>query len=436
MRCRQAMFNKRIIFFFIFCLSFSFIHAVDKATAMRIEKEIEKHQTEIIKIRRFLHMNPELSNQEYETSSLIASKLMGLGLDVNTGIAKTGVTALLQGNQKGLTIAYRTDIDALPIQELTNVPFKSLNPGVMHACGHDVHTSIALGTAIVLTSLKDKINGNIKFIFQPAEEGVPIGEEGGAKIMVQEGVLDDPPVGAIFGLHVWPENVGSILFSPETIMANSDWFQIIIKGKSAHGARPQEGIDAIVLASQVVTSVQSIVRRSIDPTEPVVVSFGKIQGGTKANIIANEVLLEGTVRTLSEASRKKIGLLIKNIVKGITHSVGADYSFIYQEGTPAVYNHPDLAKIMLPTFTKCLGEKNIRPLKPQLVSEDFSYYCQKIPGLYFFLGVKDPSQKTMAPLHNPYFMPDERSIALGIKIMCHLLLDCLEKQSQLENNFR
>jgi len=239
MRCRQVMFNKRIIFFFIFCLSFSFIHAVDKATAMRIEKEIEKHQNEIIKIRRFLHMNPELSNQEYETASLIASKLMGLGLDVNTGIAKTGVTALLQGNQKGLTIAYRADIDALPIQELTNVPFKSLNPGVMHACGHDVHTSIALGTAIVLTSLKDKINGNIKFIFQPAEEGVPIGEEGGAKIMIQEGVLDDPPVGAIFGLHVWPENVGTILFSPETIMANSDWFQIIIKGKSAHGARPQ-----------------------------------------------------------------------------------------------------------------------------------------------------------------------------------------------------
>jgi len=406
---------------------------VDKTTALRIEKEIQKHNLEIIKIRRFLHMNPELSNREYETAKLVASKLISLGLEVKKGVAKTGVVALLRGSQQGATVGIRADMDALPIQELTDVPFKSLNPGVMHACGHDVHTSIALGTAMVLTALKDKIKGNIKFIFQPAEEGPPPGEEGGASLMIKEGALQEPSVGAIFGLHVWPEDLGKAYFIPGHMMASSDWFQIVIKGKSSHAARPHEGVDSIALASNIVVSLQSVISRTTNPTDPAVLTIGKISGGTRSNIIAEKVILEGTVRTLSDRNRKKIPQLMENIVKGITHSFGADYTFSYRKGPPSLYNHPELAKIMLPTLLKVLGEEHVKELNPQMVAEDFSYYCQEIPGFYFFLGVKNPAQETVAPLHNPYFNPDERSITLGIKIMCHLLLDCLERQGHLES---
>ncbi len=408
--------------------------AVDKQTALLIDKEIEKRKIEIIKIRRFLHMNPELSNREYQTSKLIASKLISWGLEVKTGIAKTGVTGLLRGSEEGLTVALRADMDALPIQELAEVPYKSLNPGVMHACGHDIHTSIALGVALVLNNLKDHMKGNIKFIFQPAEEGPPPGEEGGAALMIKEGVLDNPPVRAIFALHVWPQDLGQVFFSSGPILAAADRFQIVIKGKSAHAARPYEGIDAITLAAQIIVDIQSIISRMVDPNDPAVITIGKIQGGTRANIVADEVRLEGTIRTLSEANRKRIPLLIENIVRGITEAFAAQYSFKFQPGTPPVYNHPELAKLMLPTLDHLLGENNVKDIKPQLVAEDFAYYCQKIPGLYFFLGVKNPQQETMAPLHSPYFNPDERSIPLGIKVMSHLLLDCLQHQSTLAVN--
>ncbi len=422
------------ILFFLFALLLFPLKGltVDKTTALRIEKEIQKHNLEIIKIRRFLHMNPELSNREYETAKLVGAKLISLGLEVKKGVAKTGVVALLRGSQQGATVGIRADMDALPIQELTDVPFKSLNPGVMHACGHDVHTSIALGTAMVLTALKDKIKGNIKFIFQPAEEGPPPGEEGGASLMIKEGVLQEPSVGAIFGLHVWPEDLGKAYFIPGHMMASSDWFQIVIKGKSSHAARPHEGVDSIALASNIVVSLQSVISRTTNPTDPAVLTIGKINGGTRSNIIAEKVILEGTVRTLSDRNRKKIPQLMENIVKGITHSFGADYTFSYRKGPPSLYNHPELAKIMLPTLLKVLGEEHVKEINPQMVAEDFSYYCQEIPGFYFFLGAKNPAQETMAPLHNPYFNPDEGSITLGIKIMCHLLLDCLERQGHLE----
>lgn len=405
---------------------------VDRETAFLIDKEIEKNITEIIRIRRFLHMNPELGNREYQTAKLIASKLLTLGFEVKTGVAKTGVTALLQGSEPGFTVACRADMDALPIQELTNVPYKSLIPSVMHACGHDIHTSIVLGTAMVLNPIKERIKGSIKFIFQPAEEGPPPGEEGGAKLMIEEGVLDDPPIGAIFGLHVWPENLGEVYFSPGSVMASADWFRITIKGKSSHAARPYEGIDAVVLASQIVLGIQSYISRTIDPQDPAVITIGRIYGGKRANIVADEVRLEGTIRTLSEENRENIPESIENITRGITHSFGADYVFEYHRGVPALYNHPELSKIMLPTLYDVLGEENVKELKPQMVAEDFSYYGQKIPGFYFFLGVKDPDQETMAPLHNPYFNPDERSIFLGIKLLCHLLLDCLHHPNHLE----
>jgi amidohydrolase len=407
--------------------------SIDQVTASQIEKEIEKYKAEIISIRRFIHMNPELSNREFETAKLVSSKLFSLGLEVKTGVAKTGVVGLLRGLRDGITVALRADMDALPIQELVDIPFKSLNPGVMHACGHDVHTSIALGTAFVLSSLKDKIKGNIKFIFQPAEEGPPLGEEGGAALMIKEGVLEEPPVKAIFGLHVWPEKLGQVLFSPGPIMASSDWFQIVIKGKSSHGARPHEGIDSIAIAAQIIVNLQAIVSRTIDPLDSAVLTIGKIEGGTKANIIAQDVKLEGTLRTLNPKTRETIPRLMENVIRGATHSFGADYVFNFQKGTPVVSNHPELAKIMLPTLLKVFGKENVQELKPQMVAEDFAHYCQKIPGFFFFLGVKNPTEKTMPPLHSPYFNPDERGIPLGIKIMCHLLLDSLEHQSRLDN---
>jgi len=410
--------------------------ATDPKTGLLIDNEIRNHEAEIIKIRRFLHMNPELSHQEFETAKLIAAKLLSLGLEVKTGIAKTGVTGLLRGEKQGLTIGLRVDTDALPIQELANVPFKSLNTGVMHACGHDIHMAIALGTAMVMSALRDKINGNIKFIFQPAEESAPSEEGGGAKRMIREGVLEDPSVRAIFGLHVWPENLGQVFFSPGPIMASSDWFQITILGKSSHGARPHEGIDAIALASQVIVSLQSIVSRTIDPTDPAVVTIGKIDGGTKANIIAEKVSIEGTIRTLSETNRRRIPRLIEDVVRGITHSFEATYIFEYRGGAPPLYNHPDLASILSPTLSRVLGDWNVREIKPQMVAEDFSYFCQKIPGFYLLLGAKDPESSAVAPLHSPFFNPDERSISLGIKIMCHLLFDCFEHQRHIDEAAR
>ncbi|MDH4197472.1 MAG: amidohydrolase, partial [Candidatus Aminicenantes bacterium] len=401
---------------------------VDARTAQRIDEEVDRIRAEIIKIRRFLHMNPELSNREYETAKLVAAKLSSLGFDVKTGVALTGVVGLLRGGQPGATVACRADMDALPIQELTNVPFKSLNPGVMHACGHDIHTSIALGTAMVLNSLKDRVKGNLKFIFQPAEEGAPADEEGGAALMIREGVLEDPPVSAIFGLHVWPEAVGQALFAPGEIMASSDWFQITIRGRSAHGARPHEGLDAVVIAAEVVTALQTIVSRALDPADPAVLTVGRVEGGVRWNIIPEKVTLEGTVRCLSEANRKKIPQVMESLVKNITAGYGASSSFDYRSLNPAVYNNPELAQTMLPTLVKVLGRDRVSDLKPQMVAEDFAYFGQKIPAFFFFLGVRTPGQPS-APLHSPTFNPDERSVAVGIKVMCHLLLDALEKQS-------
>ncbi len=407
------------------------LFAVDPKTAQKIDDEIEKNRSEIIKIRRFIHMNPELSNREFETARLVSSKLDTLGLAVRSGIARTGVVALLRGAQPGPSIAVRADMDALPIQETSGVAFKSLNPGVMHACGHDVHTSILLGTAMVLSTMKDKLKGSVSFIFQPAEEGAPQGEEGGADLMIREGALDNPPASAIFALHVWPEDFGQVFFAPGYITGSSDWFQITVKGKSAHGARPHEGLDAIVIASEIVQALQTVVSRAVDPTDPAVLSIGVIQGGTRPNIIAEKVTLEGTVRALSDANRRKIQPLMEAIVKGICEMYGAAYQFEYKPLCPSVYNNPELAATMTPTLVRLLGKDKVVEWKPQLIAEDFSFFAQKIPGFYFFLGVKNPAQTVAAPLHSPNFNPDERSIPLGIRILCHLLLDALEEQSTI-----
>ncbi len=406
---------------------------VDKTTAYLIDEEITRHIQEIIKLRRFLHMNPELSQREFETSKMVASQLLSMGLEVKTGTAKTGVIGLLRGGQPGMTIALRADLDALPIQEDTGLPYQSLNPGIMHACGHDIHTAIALGTARVLVKLKNQIKGNIKFIFQPGEEGPPAGEEGGASLMVKEGVLDDPPVWAMIALHAWPEvPVGQALFTSGPALAGADGFEILLKGKSAHGARPYEGIDAIVLASQVVLAIHSTLNRTIRPDDPAVVSIGMIQGGIRSNIIADEVRLSGTARTLTEANRTRIERQLFDITDGISKPLGAQFELQYNRGTLPVYNHPDLADILLPSLRAALGEEHVSSHPPQMVAEDFSEFSQRIPGFYFLLGVRPVGATAVAPLHNPRFNPDEKSIAVGIRAAAHLLLDGLATQHRME----
>ena len=426
--------NKGIFFFLIIALSLP-VFSVDKATSLRIAQIIEKHKQDIIDLRRFIHMNPELSNREFETSKLVSSKLLSLNMEVHSGIAKTGVIGLLRGKQDGITIGARADMDALPIEEQTGLPYESLNKGIMHACGHDIHTSIVLGTAIVLNEMRDQVKGNIKFIFQPAEEGVPPGEEGGAALMIKQGVLSNPPVRAVIGLHVWPdEETGRVLFSPGTVFAGSDTFEIIIKGKSSHGARPHQGIDAVHIASQVVVSIQSMINRTIDPVNPAVVSIGKISGGSRSNIIAEQVKMEGTVRTLDTITQEKIKNLIEKIIISRTQPFGASYIFKYNKGTSPLYNHPDLASILRPSLVNAVGENNVLSFSPQMVAEDFSEYSEKIPGFYFLLGVKPPWKKTISPLHSSQFSPDENCIPIGIKILCQLLLDCLDYQKQFENS--
>jgi len=427
----------RILLLTVSLYPFAFAQNIEEEKIMsrRIDYQIEKYKAEIIKTRRFIHMNPELSNREFETAKLVASTLMSYGLEVRTGIARTGVVALLRGSQPGFTVGIRADMDALPIQEMTSLTYKSLNPGVMHACGHDIHTAVAIGTAMVMSQLKDQIKGNIKFIFQPAEEGPPPGEAGGAALMLEQGILDNPPVGAVFGLHTWPEaDVGTVLFSPGPIMASSDGFEIILKGRGAHGARPHEGVDAVTLAAQTILTLQSLIDRRLDAADPAVITIGRIEGGTRANILAEQVRLAGTVRTLSRENRERIQRLIEGALKGISTAYDASYELNYRKGHPVVYNHPQLAKAMQPTLLKALGEDHVGPLKPQMISEDFSYFCQEVPVFFFFLGVRPRGMKEMPPLHNPYYNPDEESLTVGIRTMCHLLLDCLELQSTLETH--
>jgi amidohydrolase len=403
---------------------------VDPKTARRIDQAIEKNKAEIVKIRRFIHMNPELGNREVETARLIASTLEPLGFEVRTGVAKTGVVAVLRGGQAGPAVAVRADMDALPVQEATGLPYKSLNPGVMHACGHDVHSAVVLGTALVLKALKDDLKGTVTFLFQPAEEGAPEGEEGGADLMVREGALDDPQVSAVFGFHVWPEPTGRVLVAPGNVTAAADSFSITVKGRGAHGARPHEGVDAIVIAAEIVTALQTVVSRASDPTDPAVLTVGTIEGGTRRNIIADRVVLEGTIRTLSETNRKKLPALMESIVKNITGIYGAGYQYEYKPGNPSVFNNPELAASMIPTLVRLLGKERVVEWKPQMIAEDFAFLARKAPGFYFFLGVRAPGQ-TATPLHSPTFSPDESAIPLGVRIMSHLVLDALEGQSAL-----
>jgi len=362
----------------------------------QIAQAAEALRAKLIEQRRDFHMHPELSNREERTSRIVAERLRALGLDeVKTGVGRYGVVALLKGARPGPVVAVRADMDALPIQETIDVPYKSQNPGVKHACGHDVHTTVELGVAEVLSRMRDQISGTIKFIFQPAEEGAPVGEEGGATLMIKEGALENPRPQAIFGLHTVAFEVGQIAYHSGPAMASADRFAIIIRGKKSHGAQPQLGIDAIVVASECVTALQTIRSRRIDPLEPLVITIGTIKGGDRNNIIADEVKMEGTMRSLNEEVRTRAQELMRQTLASVTSAYGATFDLQFDSPNPVTYNDPRLVDETLPTIRRIVGDANVVAPKPFMPAEDFSYYQKVIPGFFYFLGVGNKAKGLM-----------------------------------------
>jgi amidohydrolase len=401
----------------------------------KVESLAEENMAKVIEWRHHLHEHPELSNREYKTAEYIAAHLTSLGLDVQTGVAKTGVVAILKGGKPGPVIALRADIDALPVPERAPIPWASKAVGeyngaevpVMHACGHDTHTAILMGTAEVLTQVKSELRGTVKFIFQPAEEGAPKGEEGGAKLMIKEGVLKNPDVEAIFGLHINSgTHVGNIKYKPGGTLASANSFEITIHGKQTHGSAPWSGIDPIVTAAQIINNAQTIVSRNLNLTnEAAVVSFGAIHGGVRNNIIPEEVKMVGTIRALDEEMKEKIFKRLKTIVEHTAASNGATVDFVINEGVPITYNNVELTNKMIPTLIDVVGAEHVRLVPAITGAEDFSYYQKEVPGFFFFLGGTplDTPEKDAAPHHTPDFYVDDAGMVYGVKAMSRLVVD-------------
>ncbi|HLL13694.1 MAG TPA: amidohydrolase [Pyrinomonadaceae bacterium] len=398
----------------------------------RIAQAAEAMRAQLVAQRRDFHMHPELSNREERTSRIVAERLKSLGFDeVRIGVARHGVVGVLKGGRPGGVVAVRADMDALPIQETNDVPYKSRNAGVKHACGHDVHTTVALGVAEVFSKMRAEISGTIKFIFQPAEEGPPAGEEGGAPLMIKEGALENPRPQAIFGLHTEPNvQAGQIGYHSGAAMASSDTFSVTIRGKGAHGAQPQLGVDAVVVASECVLALQHIRSRRIDPLEPLVITIGTISGGTRFNVIANEVKLTGTMRTHNERVRERAIELMRETLTHVTAAYGATFELNFEGSNPVTYNEPALVEAMLPTIRRVVGTENALAIKPFMPAEDFSYFQKVVPGFYFFLGVGNRARGITAGWHTPDFDVDEESLVVGVKVMSNVLLDYLDGQKE------
>jgi amidohydrolase len=401
--------------------------AVPQAVRAKIDQAVTELTPTLIETRRDLHRHPELGYREKRTSELIAAKLRALKFDeVRTGIGVTGVVGILKGGKPGKIVAVRADMDALPIPELIDVPYKSTVPNVKHACGHDGHVSIALVVAEVFSRLRSEIPGTVMFMFQPAEEGDPDGGKTGALRMLDDGLFKSPKPAAIFGLHVLPQlRVGTIGLRAEGAMANADRFTIDIVGKKTHGAYPHTGIDPVPVAAQVVLGLQTIVSRQANATEPIVLSVGSINGGNRYNIIADTVRLEGTVRTLTKEGPAWAKERMDAVLKGITSSYGATYTMDYRAGAPVTFNDPALVTASRPAMVAVAGEKNVILPPLQMGAEDFGYYQQQMPGVFFFLGVGNPEKKITAMIHTEHFDMDEDALPLGARAMSTTVLDYL-----------
>ena len=413
-------------------------------SGQRFDKQIEQlvAQTEkdVIEWRHWFHQNAELSNREFETAGRIASILKEIGYEPQTGVAKTGVVAVLKGGKPGPVVGLRADIDGLPVKERVELPWASSQTGeyngeqvpVMHACGHDTHISILLGVARMLWEIKDQVPGTVKFIFQPAEEGAPNGEEGGAKLMVKEGVLKNPDVDAIFGLHINAQTpVGTLKVRPEGIMAAVNSMRIDIKGKQAHGSAPWDGIDPVVTAAQIINNLQTIVSRNMQLTEaPAVITIGVIHGGVRHNIIPEDLYMLGTIRTLDAEMRTQILQRIREVATKTAESNNAEIEVSIDEGYPVTYNDVSLYDQMLPTLKRAAGAENVEIIKPITGAEDFSFFQKQIPGLYFFVGgcPPDKDHKKVAGHHTPDFYVDDSGMKLGLKAMMGLTLDYMSKK--------
>jgi amidohydrolase len=440
--CSKAFLKGTFVIFF--ALSLQTISAqTDKNAALKkkLDKLADGLESKVIAWRRDLHQNPELSNSEFKTGEKIAKHLRDLKFDeVKTGVAKTGVVGILRGGKPGPVVALRADMDGLPVTERGNLPFKStvkstfngMETGVMHACGHDTHVAILMGTAEVLAAMKSELPGTIVFIFQPAEEGAPKGELGGAGEMIKEGVLDNPKVETIFGLHINSQTpAGSIRYRPGGTMASSDQLSITIKGKQTHGANPWDGIDPIVVGAQIIMGLQTVVSRMTPLNESAaVVTIGSFHSGIRGNIIPEEAKMIGTIRALDPKVQLKVHENIKRVVKGIAESAGATAICEIEIGNPVTYNNPELTKKMYPTLEEVAGENNVRVSVPATGAEDFAKYQEKVPGFFFFLGgmAKDKAASEVAPHHTPDFFIDESGFTLGIKAFCHLVLDYSTKK--------
>ncbi|MEO5862990.1 MAG: amidohydrolase, partial [Burkholderiales bacterium] len=392
----------------------------------------------VIDWRRDIHQHPELSNREFRTAKLVAEHLQKLGLEVKTGVAKTGVVAVLVGGKPGPVVALRADMDALPVVEAVDLPFASKvkgeyegkEVGVMHACGHDTHVAILMGVAEMFAKVKDQLPGTVKFIFQPAEEGPPRGEEGGAALMVKEGALENPKPNAIFGLHVVAMmNTGTIGYRAGPMMAAADILRIKVKGRQTHGSQPWSGVDPIVTAAQIVLGLQTIISRQVNITsEPAVVTIGSIHGGNRFNIIPEEVEMVGTIRTFDEAMRDDIHKRIKNTAEMIAASQGATVQVEIEKPYAVTINDEELTALMAPTLKRVAGETNVKVRPKTTGAEDFSVYQQKIPGLFYFVGITPPGTdlSKVAVNHSPKFFVDESGLLLGIRSLAALVVDYLQ----------
>ena len=415
-------------------LVFILITAFAKAQTS-FDKDIASVKDKVIEWRRDFHQNPELGNREFKTAEKIAKHLKSLGIEVQTGVAKTGVVGVLKGNKPGKVVALRADIDALPVTERNDLAFKSevtttflgADTGVMHACGHDTHTAILMGVAEVLSKNKDKIKGSVKFIFQPAEEGPPPGEEGGAKLMVKENVLENPKVDAIFGLHINSGTpINTIRYKSGGTMAAVERFVVNVKGKQTHGSQPWSGIDPILISAKIVDGFQSIISRESKLTdEAAVITVGKITSGLRFNIIPESAEMIGTVRTLDPDMREKIIRRMTEMASDIAKAYGGEATIDWQEMTLVTYNDPALTNQMLPTLHTVGGAENVLPQKAVTGGEDFSYFQEKVPGFYFFLGGMTPGNTKAFPHHTPDFIIDESGFQLGVKALSQMSIDYL-----------
>jgi len=409
-----------------------------QSLAQQIDARVAAVLPQVVAWRRDIHQHPELGFQETRTSALVAAELTRLGLVVRRGVGRTGVVGVLRGGRPGPVVALRADMDALPVTEQVDLPFKSTvralyngqEVGVMHACGHDLHTAMLLGVANVLASLKDRLPGTVVFIFQPNEEGIP-GEPSGAAAILADGAFADPAPQAVFGLHVIPARVGTILWREGAVMSAADVLRIVVHGRQTHGAIPWGGVDPIVIASQIVLALQTIPSRQVDLTPgPAILTVGMIQGGNRYNIIPDSVVLLGTIRTFDETVRADIGARVRRTAEDIAQSAGGTATVEVVQGAPGVYNDPALTERMEPTLARVAGPGNLLPAAQWTPSEDFALYQQKVPGMFFFIGITpaDSNAATAPRNHSPLFYADEAALPVGMRAMANLAVDYLSGQ--------